>query len=229
MLDRNKTDLTHRITAVAAAYLCGIGCKPVETEVSVARGWVADVASFTYPTMTECKNARLMKFLEAGLDDDKSGRHWNRYSYLINRFGSIYTCLVEVKISRGDFRKDIIAKFGGQFPAHLCYLAYPSGVIKDDEIPKGWVGLKCSADGGQLNRVMGYPTPHAMHLGDVTDFVASVAIRRDHRTAYAARREFFKCLRAGRGADDSGEILRLRRQIKRLEEKLAADEPIPTF
>ena len=68
-LDLNKTPLTHRITALAAAFLDAHGFKPVETEVPVASGWVADVASFVYPTMTEAKKLRLTFVISHTLKD----------------------------------------------------------------------------------------------------------------------------------------------------------------
>ena len=59
-LDRNKTDLTHRLTALAEGHLTVLGCKPIETEVPVG-GFIVDVAGFTYPTMTEMKKGKLLK------------------------------------------------------------------------------------------------------------------------------------------------------------------------
>ena len=179
-LDKNKTPLTHKITAVAVDHLDLMGFKPVETEVPVADGWVADVASFIYPTPTEAKKLKLIE-----------GRS-QEYHELQFRHGPMLTALVEVKISRSDFTKDEVRKFSNPYPpAHLCYLAYPTGLLDEEEIPAGWIGLVMSKNGERLIKVCRswsikvYP----QHPGDVADFIAQIAIRRDHRTRYKALRE----------------------------------------
>src|SRR5438132_4894673 len=42
--DRNKTQTTREITAAVITWLDYHGFKPVETEVTVTRGWQADIA-----------------------------------------------------------------------------------------------------------------------------------------------------------------------------------------
>lgn len=180
-LDKNKTPLTHKITAVAVEHLDRMGFKPVETEVPVAGGWVADLASFIYPTPTEAKKLKLI-----------SGTHSQEYSEIRFIYGPMLTAIVEVKISRSDLAKDTERKFNCPYPpAHLCYLAYPTGLLKEEEIPRGWIGLAMSKAGERLVKVC---RPWAMkvypqHPGDVADFIAQVAIRRDHRTRHKALRE----------------------------------------
>jgi len=191
--DHNKTALTHRITAVAAAYLDEIGCKPVETEVRVKDGWVADVASFVYPTMTEALKMKLIKrqsrrgSIRDSIDD--WGKEGLAFRDVVYRHGNILTVIVEVKISKGDFAKDEQRKFrGGVFPAHLCYIAYPKGLLEDNAIPPGWIALIMSKDGRRLieakRRMSVDQLLHAQPPGDMIDFVATVAIRRAHRTRY---------------------------------------------
>ena len=181
-MDNNKTALTHRVTAIAVAYLDGLGCKPVETEVPVAPGWVADVAGFWYPTKTEAKRLQLNKrAAEVGELFD-----WPR----VFGYGP-FTILVEVKTTKQDFARD--RKWTLPPPAHLCFVAYPHGVVDKTELPKGWHGLETSATGARLQKVVRpFCSVHPQHLGIMLDFVANVGIRRDHRTRYAADRAWIK-------------------------------------
>lgn len=186
-IDQNKTGLTHRITALAAAYLDGIGCKPVETEVPVAPGWIADVASFAYPTPTEVKRAKL---LHRVADTEIQTAH----QYLF-RHGTPLTVLVEVKVTKQDFEKDVERKFQ-QTPANLCYIAHPNSldIWLDPRVNK-WGRIVCSDDGSRILRVRG-PWAQPQAPGDMVDFIASVAIRRDHRTSKAFLRDMLKSYRA---------------------------------
>jgi ribosomal protein L13E len=190
-LDRNKTCLTHRVTALAAAYLDGIGCKPVETEVEIRSGWIADVASYWYPTMTECKKLGLPKKVREmlGIADDHRDLVFNVYGH------GPFTVLAEVKVSRADFQKD--DRKWNWPPAHLCFVAFPSGVLKAEELPAGWMGLECSANGEKIikvHRTRGFM--HAQHPGLTLDFVAAVGIRRDHRSRHRAIRDWWRHYRS---------------------------------
>jgi len=53
--DQNKTELTRKVTAGAATWLTNLGAKPVETEVHVRQGWIADLAAVWCPTRTEAQ------------------------------------------------------------------------------------------------------------------------------------------------------------------------------
>lgn len=192
MNDRNKTALTHRVTAVAAAALDGLGCKPVETEVPILPGWIADVASYWYPTRTEAKSFGMQKIslparlVDAGVGDDldMAIRCWGP--------GPL-TVLAEVKTTVDDFRCD--RKWFIPHPAHVCIVVFPSGVVS--EVPKGWYGLEVTASGDKVRRWHRNSADiHPQHPGLVLDFVAQVGIRRDHRTRYAALRDFSKAYRA---------------------------------
>ena len=179
MLDANKSVLTHKITAVCAAYLDKRGFKPIETEVSVGRmqrGWIADLASFVYPSWTERKLI--------GLNTDE----------LI----SPVTAIVEVKITRGDFKKDVRRKFNAEvLPAHICYLAYPKGMLRDEEIPERWVGLEVKEDGSKiLRRKKKRITPAEQTSRQIIDLISAVAIRRAHRTRYRELRDYLRMYRA---------------------------------
>lgn len=195
MTDDNKTALTHRATATAAAYLDALGCKPIETEVQVRAGWVADLASYWYPTLTEARRLRLTNRAREILGVSASVEDRE----LIPRvYGSgPLTVLVEVKSQRADFLADQRKWQPGDWPAHICCLAYPTGVVDDNELPAGWYGLKLSKAGNKLlNMRRTFARPHPQHMGLVLDFVAAVGIRRDHRTRYAAMRAWAKASRA---------------------------------
>src|SRR4030043_963800 len=98
-LDRNKTDLTHRVTALAAAYLTTRGFHPVETEVFVERGWIADLAGYCYPVESELKKLHLIGGRSIIPEIDYAEKYF--FSY-----GSLLTAIVEVKTSRSDFTSD---------------------------------------------------------------------------------------------------------------------------
>ncbi len=190
-LDKNKTPLTHRVTAIAAAYLDGIGCKPVETEVEVQRGWIADVASYWYPSSTEAKKLWLDKRAAELLGVDSRDHY--RCQFLPRTYGhGPFSVLVEVKTSQSDFQRDK-KKWLALPPASICFVAYQRGLIEKEDIPEGWYGLETSMDASKLLRVHRHKGDcHPQHPGLLVDFIAQVGIRRDHRTRYAAHRAFFR-------------------------------------
>lgn len=192
-MDNNKTSSTHRVTAIAAAYLDALGCKPIETEVPVQNGWIADLASYWYPTMTEAKKLHIDRRARQLFDE-------NPHEFVRNVWLRVYgegpfTVLAEVKISRADFKKDERKWRPGEWPANICFLAYPAGLIDDDELPDGWYGLETSKEGRRLRKVHRTGRPHPQHVGLMIDFIAAVGIRRDHRTRYAATRAWMKSYR----------------------------------
>jgi len=179
-IDRNKTALTHKLTAAAVAYLHLRGCKPIETEVGVAKGWIGDIATFVYPSYTEKNKLKLTHFWRDELR------------------GQLLTVLVEVKTARADYLKDKKRKFtSGIFPAHLCYLAYPKGLICPDEIPEGWFGMEATKNGESIWRNHWEKGQiHSPQVIESLQIVAAVAIRRDHRTRYRAMRDWMRAHRA---------------------------------
>jgi hypothetical protein len=148
--------------------------------------------------MTETKKLKLTGYKNI-LGDAKI--EYNDFMY---RFSSPLTAIVEVKVTRQDFKKDLERKFSGYiFPAHLCYLAYPKGII--EEPPFGWLGLEMDKDCQKLLRVTRpslrrskfiYTTIHPQNPGDTIDLIANIAIRRDHRTRYASMRDWIKTYNA---------------------------------
>jgi hypothetical protein len=190
-LDRNKSDLTHRITALSMAYLMNVGFRPVETEVAVAGGWVADVASFCLPTPTETRRLKLRSINRFGFESCE-------YGEIQFQYGPLLTAIIEVKTTRADFLKDKQRKFSGIFPAHLCYLAYPKDVVEPNELPRGWQGLEMTSTGNMLRRKhWNWPEIHPQHPGEIAEFIAAVALRADNRTKYARNRLIMKMYRAG--------------------------------
>jgi hypothetical protein len=207
-LDRNKTTLTHTATAVAAAWLDGIGCKPVETEVPCGPGWVADLASFWEPTFTEAKNTKLLRDL---VPDEVKKDSAEAYTWMYRRLGGRLTVVVEVKVSRADFLADAGRKygtFGGKTnrkqslerPAHLCVLACPKDAMGDDCLELGWSWLELSKECTSVRKFHGAWNHCAISPGQIEDLIAAIAIRRDHNTRYAGMRRFLKHWRAKDGA-----------------------------
>lgn len=185
-MDNNKTALTHRVTAIAAAYLTGLGCPLVETEVPVTPGWVADLATWCCPSRSIGKRLHLERLARQWLDipvDDP-------FDHVFG--GGPLTILVEVKTSRADFadRKWTLPR-----PAHICFVAYPQGIVH--EVPSGWYGLETSADGKTFRKVIRHvATITPQHLGLTTDFIAAVGSRRANRTRGVALRAFHKAYNA---------------------------------
>lgn len=188
------------MTAAAIAYLADRGFYPIETEVCVGQkpnkqgyqqaGWIADVASFCFPTMTEMRKLKLRHpriKIESNHDE-------LRYIY-----GHIFTAMVEVKTTRADFKKDLATKFNGHiYPAHLCYLAIPKDMISTNEFPRGWICLEIYPETNRVKRHWAIGEVHPQHPGDIADFCAQIAIKRGYRTRFAERRAWLKMYRAGK-------------------------------
>lgn len=198
-LDRNKTVDTHVATATVAAWLDALGCKPVETEVSLDAGWVADLATFWTPTLTESRKARLLRDIFPEHDRREVNADMESFYH---RVGGRVTIAVEVKTSRADFLKDKGRKYGGiqdkrptlDPPAHVLIVAAPAGVVNDNELHG--VGHLClSADCTRVTKWRGPWYLNAQHPHQIETLIAEVAIRRDHNTRYAAARRFWKAYR----------------------------------
>ncbi len=82
------------------------------------RGWIADVAGLVIFVKHRLQAMRLGHLMDLGLPT----------SYM--------TWLCEVKVTRSDFLQD--DKFKKPPQAHLQLLAVPKGLIKIEEIPRGW-------------------------------------------------------------------------------------------
>lgn len=199
-LDVNKTAATHRATATAVYYLAQRGYKPIETEVGVYDGWVADIASFVYPTTTELKKLKLLRKEERGgyrvVPVDAKYHEGLNFT---DRYGAgPFTAIVEVKTTKADFLKDVGFKFSGKiFPAHFCYVAYPKNL--GVSVPHGWIGLLLNDECDRVVKVELESCMDDMHPqwpSDMVDLIAAVAIRRHHLTEYAEKRAFVKLYNA---------------------------------
>jgi hypothetical protein len=105
------------------------------------------------------------------------------------------TVLSEVKVTRADFLQD--RKRYIEPAANVCILTYTPKVLKSEkELPPYWFGLRLSEDGTKLTKVVRNGWVFSQHPGRTLDFIAQVAIRRDHRSRYRATRDWIKAYRA---------------------------------
>lgn len=214
--DRNKTDLTHRVTSSVMRYLDEQGFKPVETEVPVADRWIADIAGVIVPTRTEAQQMKLVR-RQPRYDyrKYKDAIYLAAYKRESEAWESLYhvlpnpmTALVEVKTSRADFSKD--KKWVRVAPVNLCYLAVPQNLIRPDEYPRGWSVLTVNEDGAvravQRGKIFDVSVEQQMQT------VLSIAVRRDHHTRYARLREDSKAQRLEQNEREN--LLRLNKAIR---------------
>lgn len=180
--DRNKSELTHKITRDAVQWLDDRGFKPVETEVCVARGWVADIAGVGSLTTTEAVNLKLIQGKRWG-GDYAEMRKTQRDVFLA--LPSPMTAVIEVKTSRADFLGD--RKWALPAPANICLLAVPSGMLDADEFPPGWWVLSYNETAPM--RTVYRAGIHPQTIERQMQIVLEIAVRRDHHTRYARFRE----------------------------------------
>ena len=200
-LDRNKSELTHAVTACAMIFLENRGFKPIETEVFAIGFGIVDIGGACTPSPTDTKKLRLSNAEKYGCEKT------DIYNHIQFRYGPILTAAIEVKVTRQDFLKDVGNKFQSRkergdkyiYPAHLCYLAFPKGLIEEHEIPMGWMGLEMDSSGSRLLRkYWTYPEIHPQNPGDLVWYIMSLAIRADYRTRYARQRIMMKMYRANK-------------------------------
>ena len=191
--DRNKSELTHTLTEAAFQWLDNHGFKPVETEVPMpwpgvgSVGWVADLAGVIVPTQTELIEMKMIprppRFSYNGKNDGYEERY-ARWSDLYRSWRRTMTCLVEVKIARGDYLAD--RKWRLTPPTDLAFVAVPSGMVKQEEWPEGWGVLELR--GAQIVKTRN-PIPRVATTEEHLDVIYQIALRRDHRTRHAQARE----------------------------------------
>jgi hypothetical protein len=205
--DLNKTDLTKAVTQLALVYFDERGCKPIETEVTVAKGWIADLAGVLNPTVTELQLLKLLRRKPKGYDT-----HYTQWRIEAKNAQRLLTVIVEVKTSRSDFRGD--RKWTALAPpANLCYLAIPEGDgthdnpchfgLRLDEFPIGWGLLSCAPKRVRCLRV---PAIREVTAEQQLNVVLQIAVRRDNNTRYERLRELQRAIRAAK----NGEISRMR-------------------
>ena len=209
--DRNKTVITRTVTSAAVRYLEWRGCKPLETEVPICNGWVADVAGALDPTITELAALKFIKhrpkwngastYLEWWDASRQAEKTWWEAAKQVQQ---LMTVLVEVKTSRSDFQND--KKWSLKIPVTVAYLAIPKDLgIRLDKVPVPWGILEYNAvtEDVRLRRV---PLIQDVTHEQQRDVVFQIAIRRDHHTRYARMREF----RRGATIERNKEVSRIR-------------------
>src|SRR5271157_2742903 len=176
--DQNKTEITKQITAATCFWLDERGVKPVETEVTVAMGWIADIAGVLCPTETELQTLKLIRRKPSWKKSEEDRQAWQVEASFLNR---MMTVIVEVKTSRGDFRGD--KKWTMEPPADLCWVAAPAGLITETEKPQGWGLLEYSETRNcMISRQI--PTVRTTTMEQQRNLVHAVACRRDNQTRY---------------------------------------------
>jgi hypothetical protein len=175
--DLNKTELTKAVTAATCFWLDERGCKPVETEVSVAWGWIADIASVVCPSNTELQDLKLIRRAP------KWSKRVEREAWELEAktMACMMTVIVEVKTSRSDFLGD--KKWTSPPTADLSWIAVPSGLIGETERPQGWGILEYSE--GRDCMVQRLPPQVRMTtVEQQRNLIHAVACRRDNQTRY---------------------------------------------
>lgn len=206
MNDRNKSPITHEVTDAVASWLDAHGFKPVETEVPLALGWVADLAGVICPTQTELIALQLIKRPPSWNEIHSlktKRRTWDADAYkawqgTIDALRRTMTCLIEVKTSRADYCGD--KKWTLTPPTDLAFVAFPRGLVKAEEWPTGW-GILEFHDGA-IKRLRA-PTPQVTADSQQRDVILSIAIRRDHHTRYSRFREAQKETRLASATETS--------------------------
>ncbi len=188
MPDANKTKATRELTKSVSSWLNEKGFKPIETEASVSRGWVADLASVICPTRTEAQNLKLINRKPkwgAGSSRCRRAVAWEKTYHALP---DTITAIVEIKTTVADFRQDQ-RKFKRPPPAHLMYLAVPGGMLDASAIENNaWGLLYVSAEHCRCVHQPRLRTEISPE--QVLRVVYEIGIRRDHFTRYARFREF---------------------------------------
>lgn len=183
--DRNKTELTHRLTAAAMLFLDEHGFKPVETEVPLDRDvecarrtWQADIMGVCVPTQTE---ARLLELIPKRPGRRATEDELEAWKQCYRSLPKPITALVEVKTSRADFTGDW--KWKETPPVNLCYLAIPENMLARESYPRGWFVLEYS--GSRQIKLAARGDLHSVSSEQQLRNVLALAVRRDHFTRHA--------------------------------------------
>ena len=192
LFDRNKTGLTIALTQAVTTWLDERGFKPIETEVPVADGWVADLASAIIPTRTELQKLKFMPHCP-----EYRELEWRAKADSLRR---LMTVLVEIKTSRGDFKDD--RKWQREVPSDLAYLAVPAGMIGPSEWPQGF-GILEYYEAADVVRCQRIPIIRQVTPEVQRDIVYEIAMRRDNNIRYERFRRINKEMRIQRNVDVS--------------------------
>ena len=201
--DRNKSEVTLRVTEAASRWLLDLGAKAVETEVPAGEKWIADIAAFWVPTRTEAIKAKLIlkkpKWVSPYGPEELRKQYNQEHTAWIKSYKGLpnyITIVHEVKTSPKDFKRDL--KWERTPVADMQVLSYVKGILTPEQYPKNWWVLEHAEDGSLLkvkNRV-------PMHNVDVNQrlmLIANIADRRHNRTAYQFLRDLQKSHRLESG------------------------------
>lgn len=204
--DRNKTELTRKATAAAYRFFDGAGFKPIETEVPICQGWIADLAGVIDPTETELLKLRMVpskpRYRWSASNEWKE-KYQSAFAEWKEQFDPMFrllTAVIEVKTTRGDFRGD--HKWSRCCPADLAYLVVPKDLISQDEYPPGW-GIIEYNESSDSTKTVKRPTPRLATVEEQRDIVLSIAVRRDHQTRHERIREMNRRIRDERNEDQA--------------------------
>lgn len=204
--DLNKSELTLRVTEAADLWLSEIGCKPVETEVPVAVGWVADLAGVWIPTMTEAQKAKLIPRRPATKHPYGSAAYKDHYEKVklwrqrtqpvLEYLPHPVTVILEAKTTRADFRSD--PKWARSPVANIQVLSVVRGISKAREWPPDWWILEHSAKTGKLLNVRRPGKVfHGISDEQRLEIVLQTAMRLHNRVNYQRLRDIQRRQRRG--------------------------------
>lgn len=187
--DCNKTDLTKNVTAATCFWLDQHGFTPVETEVPIELGWIADLAAVICPTDTELQELKLVRRKPSWKQPEAEKLAWREEVKPLDR---MMTAIVEVKTSRSDFIGD--RKWKAEVPADLAYIATPKGLIGASELPLGW-GLLEYSESRDCMITNGVPRPRTTSHLQQRNLIHAIALRRDSLTRYEHHRRLQRRMR----------------------------------
>lgn len=148
-IEQNKTALTHRVTAGVIEYLKRRRFRPIIEEMSLSGWGIADVAAMCHPTMTAAVNLGLVKACpKAPHWKNRNEEEWREWNAQVQAIDASYqalpnciTCIVEVKTSMSDFRRD--RKWQRPAASHMRILAAPDkllqSILPDPRLDTWWI------------------------------------------------------------------------------------------
>jgi hypothetical protein len=195
-------ELTARMTEAAVGWLERIGCKPVETEVQVDEGWVADAAGIWLPTRSEAQYLHLIPpslYSRYGNPDTEESmeRRQRRREDRERAFAPLQRPLVivhEVKATMADFRQD--GKWARPWPGDVMVLSVPAGMLGASSYPGGWFVLEHAKTGAVL-RLAQRGRVGEITLEERASVTLAIAMRHYNRHRHALTNDLMRKWRGG--------------------------------
>ena len=186
--DKNKTEITLRVTEAANKWLNDKGVKLTETEVMIQNGWQADLAGVVSLTPTAAQNLKLIPRSipwdkARAMDKDIVAAKRKERDVAYNFIPEIITIIHEVKTARQDFRGD--KKWNTASPVDMRVLSITEGIISPEDYPAGWWVVLHDKETGRTKKLaqVGHLTPVSDKLR--LDVTHSILRRRHNRTEYS--------------------------------------------